>query len=190
MPPGESPPEKTAPEPLELVQRFVNSIDLEDGEDELASPQALRDWLAERDLMVPRERAAPPTCAGRSTCVRACARCSCGTTACRSTRTRSSASTGRRPGPASASSFRAGASPRSAAGAAWTARSRGCWRSSATAVADGSWERLKACPREDCEWAFYDRSKNRSGRWCRMEECGNLAKAGPSASAARGHSTV
>jgi predicted RNA-binding Zn ribbon-like protein len=47
----------------------------------------------------------------------------------------------------------------------------------AESVAGGSWERLKACPREDCEWAFFDRSKNRSGRWCRMEECGNLAKA-------------
>jgi predicted RNA-binding Zn ribbon-like protein len=32
-------------------------------------------------------------------------------------------------------------------------------------------------PREDCEWAFYDRTKNRSGRWCRMDQCGNLAKA-------------
>ena len=47
----------------------------------------------------------------------------------------------------------------------------------ADAVADGSWERLKACPREECEWAFYDHSKNRSGRWCKMEDCGNLAKA-------------
>ena len=47
----------------------------------------------------------------------------------------------------------------------------------AAAVADGSWERLKACPREECEWAFYDKSKNRSGRWCKMESCGNIEKA-------------
>ena len=39
---------------------------------------------------------------------------------------------------------------------------------------DGSWWRLKACDR--CAWAFYDRSKNRSGRWCSMEVCGNRAK--------------
>src|ERR687898_712959 len=51
MPPGESTPEKTAPAPLELVQRFVNSVDLERGEDELTGPAELRDWLAERELI-------------------------------------------------------------------------------------------------------------------------------------------
>ena len=44
------------------------------------------------------------------------------------------------------------------------------------AMADGTWERLKACPNEDCLWAFYDRSRNRSSRWCNMGECGNRAK--------------
>jgi predicted RNA-binding Zn ribbon-like protein len=47
----------------------------------------------------------------------------------------------------------------------------------AAAVEHGRWERLKACPREECEWAFYDKSKNRSGRWCSMEACGNIEKA-------------
>jgi predicted RNA-binding Zn ribbon-like protein len=47
----------------------------------------------------------------------------------------------------------------------------------ASARVDGSWERLKACPRHNCMWAFYDRSKNRSGRWCTMEVCGNVEKA-------------
>ena len=51
MPPGESSAAKTAPQPLYLVQRFVNSVDLETGEDELTSPEALREWLAERGLM-------------------------------------------------------------------------------------------------------------------------------------------
>ena len=55
MPPGDSPPEKTAPASLELVQRFVNSIDMESGEDELESPEALRSWLAARELMGARE---------------------------------------------------------------------------------------------------------------------------------------
>jgi predicted RNA-binding Zn ribbon-like protein len=44
------------------------------------------------------------------------------------------------------------------------------------AVADGSWSRLKACPADDCTWAFYDASKNRSRTWCSMEVCGNRAK--------------
>ncbi len=38
----------------------------------------------------------------------------------------------------------------------------------------GSWSRLKGC--RQCGWAFYDRSKNRSGSWCAMSICGNRAK--------------
>jgi predicted RNA-binding Zn ribbon-like protein len=45
-----------------------------------------------------------------------------------------------------------------------------------TAMADGSWLRLKACPRHICRWVFYDRSKNRNSRWCAMSVCGNRVK--------------
>ncbi|MEA2439588.1 MAG: hypothetical protein QOH76_1012 [Thermoleophilaceae bacterium] len=45
------------------------------------------------------------------------------------------------------------------------------------AMAEGTWERLKACPEDRCEWAFYDWSKNRSATWCDMAVCGNRAKA-------------
>ncbi|GAB1645432.1 CGNR zinc finger domain-containing protein [Krasilnikovia sp. MM14-A1259] len=44
------------------------------------------------------------------------------------------------------------------------------------AVADGSWQRLKACSEHRCEWVFYDRSRNRSSRWCSMAVCGTRAK--------------
>jgi predicted RNA-binding Zn ribbon-like protein len=44
-------------------------------------------------------------------------------------------------------------------------------------AADGTWSRLKACRDETCEWAFYDHTKNRSGAWCNMAVCGNRAKA-------------
>jgi predicted RNA-binding Zn ribbon-like protein len=44
------------------------------------------------------------------------------------------------------------------------------------AMVDGSWSRLKACPREVCFWVFYDRSKNLSSRWCAMSVCGNRTK--------------
>jgi predicted RNA-binding Zn ribbon-like protein len=47
----------------------------------------------------------------------------------------------------------------------------------ARAQAEGTWERMKACRAEDCGWAFYDRSRNRSRAWCSMRECGNRAKA-------------
>jgi predicted RNA-binding Zn ribbon-like protein len=45
------------------------------------------------------------------------------------------------------------------------------------AMSEGTWERLKACPEDRCEWAFYDWSKNRSATWCDMAICGNRAKA-------------
>jgi predicted RNA-binding Zn ribbon-like protein len=45
-----------------------------------------------------------------------------------------------------------------------------------TATADGTWMRLKACDREVCGWLFYDRSRNRSARWCQMAVCGNRTK--------------
>ncbi len=44
------------------------------------------------------------------------------------------------------------------------------------AVEERTWVRLKACANPGCAWAFYDRSKNRSGRWCSMEVCGNRTK--------------
>ena len=40
----------------------------------------------------------------------------------------------------------------------------------------GSWQRMKACTAGDCQWAFYDESRNRSRTWCSMEVCGNRAK--------------
>ena len=40
------------------------------------------------------------------------------------------------------------------------------------AEAEGRWGRLKACSNEECRWAFYDASKNHSGRWCTMQVCG------------------
>jgi predicted RNA-binding Zn ribbon-like protein len=40
------------------------------------------------------------------------------------------------------------------------------------AEVERQWDRLKACSNEECRWAFYDASKNRSGRWCDMQVCG------------------
>jgi predicted RNA-binding Zn ribbon-like protein len=42
------------------------------------------------------------------------------------------------------------------------------------AMLEGSWPRLKAC--RNCKWAFYDYSKNRSASWCSMQLCGNRLK--------------
>lgn len=46
----------------------------------------------------------------------------------------------------------------------------------AAAEAEGTWQRLKACPAHDCLWVFYDRSPAGRGRWCTMAVCGSRAK--------------
>jgi predicted RNA-binding Zn ribbon-like protein len=45
-----------------------------------------------------------------------------------------------------------------------------------TSMVAGTWSRLKACPRDVCGWVFYDRSRNSSSRWCAMSVCGNRTK--------------
>ena len=37
-------------------------------------------------------------------------------------------------------------------------------------------DRVKICPADYCQWAFYDTSRNRSRQWCSMQVCGNRAK--------------
>lgn len=44
------------------------------------------------------------------------------------------------------------------------------------AAAQGQWARLKMCSAEDCRWVFHDTSRNRLGRWCAMDVCGNRVK--------------
>lgn len=51
----------------------------------------------------------------------------------------------------------------------------------ANAIASGEWSRLKTCG--DCQWAFYDHTRNGNKRWCGMSKggpdgraCGTIAK--------------
>jgi predicted RNA-binding Zn ribbon-like protein len=57
------------------------------------------------------------------------------------------------------------------------------------ARANGSWERLKACPGRQCGWAFYDRSLSRTSTWCSMRVCGDREKARAYRRRARGRHT-
>ena len=41
------------------------------------------------------------------------------------------------------------------------------------AMVNGTWTRLKACRNAPCQFAFFDRSRNRSAIWCSMSICGN-----------------
>jgi predicted RNA-binding Zn ribbon-like protein len=45
---------------------------------------------------------------------------------------------------------------------------------SAELLIDGPLERLRRCA--NCRWLFLDRSKNRSRRWCSMDDCGTAVK--------------
>jgi predicted RNA-binding Zn ribbon-like protein len=43
------------------------------------------------------------------------------------------------------------------------------------AANEGLWWRLKICSLDECEWAYYDHSKNQSRSWCEYG-CGNKVK--------------
>ncbi len=45
------------------------------------------------------------------------------------------------------------------------------------AVSAGTWQRLRACKKSSCRFAYYDHSKNGSRAWCSMAVCGNREKA-------------
>jgi predicted RNA-binding Zn ribbon-like protein len=178
MAPGESTPAKTAPQPLYLVQRFVNSIDLESGEDELDSPDALRRWLLARELLAAGEGVGEDDLA-RALDVREGLRAVLLANNGLPLDERKVERLDRAVrGAGVRVRFRSGEEPELVPDSAGVdgAIAR-LMAIVAAAVEHGRWERLKACPREECEWAFYDRSKNRSGRWCQMEVCGNIEKA-------------
>jgi predicted RNA-binding Zn ribbon-like protein len=169
--PGERAP---APEPVRLVQRFINTNDLE-GEDRLPDGDALRAWLGEAGLAVasvtPAEHARAielrealrslvaanaglPYDAGAPAAVNAAVE-----------------RAGLRPvltGPAAAALEPAADGVDAALGRIVAAMHAG--------IADGTWMRLKACERDTCRWAFYDHSRNRSGHWCSMAVCGSREK--------------
>lgn len=50
-------------------------------------------------------------------------------------------------------------------------------RSAAELLTADELNRVGVCPGEGCGWLFFDSSKNRSRRWCAMDDCGNRAKA-------------
>lgn len=43
---------------------------------------------------------------------------------------------------------------------------------------DRQWLRVRICPSSDCLEAFHDQSRGGTRRWCSMEDCGNRSKVG------------
>lgn len=167
-----------APGRLELIKAFVNTLDVEDGIEELRDPPALVAWLAARELADPDTRATKRD-VERAVALR------------EALREQLLAHHGDyEPDPRAApaideaakrAKLRLGFGPDGVARPAPDAEGVDGALGRLLAVvaeaqADGTWSRLKACPAETCRYAFYDRSKNRSAVWCDMGVCGNRAK--------------
>ncbi|HKV46396.1 MAG TPA: ABATE domain-containing protein [bacterium] len=50
-------------------------------------------------------------------------------------------------------------------------------RSAAELLVSDEASRVGRCGQENCDWLFFDTSRNHSRRWCTMRGCGNRAKA-------------
>ncbi len=165
------------PHDLELVIDFVNTRDLETGSDELAEPRALGEWLRGRGLL--RRRAGPQAAEHRQAIeLREALRSlmlahNGGEDGARAGRTLERVA---RDGGLGVHFGDDGALALDAAQTGYAGALARLLVPVAHALEDGTWERVKACRADDCEWAFYDRSRNRSGVWCEMAVCGNRTK--------------
>lgn len=166
-----------APRDLELVRLFVNTHELDSGADELATAGALQAWLVEHGLVRGgRASSADVEAAGRlREAIRSLLLENNGVgvredAAAVLEQAADRARLALRFDPAGSARLKPaalgvdGALGRLAAIVA-------------AAMAEGTWERLKACRAEDCGWAFYDGARNRSRHWCSMAVCGNRTKA-------------
>ena len=154
---------KAAPEPLRLVQLFLNTTDHETGRELLPTPDALRRWFAENGVAVDRagpaglRRAREFREALHAFAVTGQAGPAIDDAARRAHLTVDLASGALRP---------QGHDVDAALGTIVTAVYE--------AIRDGSWARFKTC--RNCGWAFWDESRNRSAAWCSMQLCGNRLK--------------
>jgi len=171
---GHRPP---APDPVRLIQRFLNTLDIDRGSDDLDSRGGLEAWLNEVGL-VAKVPASPEDGLARATELREAirdllARRNHGTVTPR---------VADRFGRATVSlGFRTVASTAGDFQLLPTSTGLGKALGAIVAVlirsdADGSLARLKVCANDQCQWVYWDASRNRSGRWCTMALCGNRLK--------------
>ncbi len=168
---------QAAPDDLEHVRAFVNTRNIENGTDELSSPETLDTWLADHGLRVRGRITRHDLDAARRLreAVRALLLENNGV----SVRKQAAVALNR-------AATDAGLEPRfdSSGGLRLEPRAGGVAGALgrllaivAGAMADGTWSRLKACRADDCRWAFYDHARNHSRQWCSMAVCGNRTKA-------------
>ena len=164
-------------ETLELIREFVNTADLEEGSDKLVDARGLQYWLVFHGLAQLRHRATDEE-AAEARAVREALRdllsVHTGVDVDREVASRTLDIAARN----------AGLSVRFVNGAIAFVPGNGATgglgrllAAVGEAMADGSWQRLKACRSETCRWAFIDNARNRSRQWCDMALCGNRQKA-------------
>lgn len=166
-----------APGSLGLVQDFVNTLELDPDREEIPTPDALGAWLGARDLL-DGERVSEADHARAVELREALRRVLMANNGAAldpadlAVLDRVAADSGLRPRfpPGGGVAFEPAAA--GVTGALGRLLAGVC-----EAMSAGTWSRLKVCAERRCLWAFYDRSRNRSGHWCSMEVCGNRAKA-------------
>ncbi len=160
-----------------LLVAFVNTLDLESGADAIAAPAELPAWiaanLAELALPGPVEAADHERLLALREALRALLRANNGGSAAPERLAALRAAAARSSYRARFDGERLGLEP---AGAGLDPLAARLLLAVERLQASGAWPRLKACPAGDCEWAFFDTSRNHSRTWCSMEECGNKAK--------------
>jgi len=177
--PGGRPP---APGSLALVQAYINSffdLEAEWGADLFATPEALAGWLANRGLL-PAGTSLRARDRTRAIAVREGLRglAAGNNDASPQAAAASLADVNRAAAGARVEVLLEAHGPRFVANGAGLDRALGVVLAiTGTAMLDGTWQRLKTCPGHHCGWAFYDHSRNQTGRWCSMSVCGGRAKA-------------
>jgi|SRR5581483_5970194 len=168
----------TATGALGLVQAYVNTVDLQDGPEELTDPNTLREWLVARRLLEPQAEVDGADL-GHAIALREAIR---GVIAANSgsavypvdLATLNEAASRSRLRPRFGPDGRARLEPDAPGVVGALGR---IVAAVYAAMADPDWRRLKLCGSSTCRWAFYDRSRNQSSRWCTMASCGNREKA-------------
>lgn len=171
---------RMAPGRLGRVQSFINTVELTEGEDAIATVAGLRAWLAGHGLDVAAGSLSQASVNEARTLREALRDLIDGhDDGTGSGATGQAAQTldvlaGRYP---MVVRFSPDGAPRLAAASGGFAGALATLLADiATAMGDGTWSRFKTCHNDDCRWAFYDGSKNRSGAWCSMASCGNRMK--------------
>jgi predicted RNA-binding Zn ribbon-like protein len=169
---------QTATGVLGLVQAFVNTVDLQDGPEEFTDSNRLKTWLVARGLMDsshPVEASDLKHAAALREAIRGVIGANSGLPVYPvdvATLNEAAGASGLR------MRFGADGRPRFEPEVAGAVGAMGRIVAALyTAMEDESWTRLKLCSSQPCRWAFYDRSKNHSSRWCTMASCGNREKA-------------